>query len=36
MKKSVSTVFADHSALVFVLFTVVTIGLAYYFSFVAR
>jgi hypothetical protein len=36
MKKSVSILFAEHSAWVFVLFTVITIGLAYYFSFVVR
>lgn len=36
MKKSIGTKFAEHSALVFALFTVTTLGLAYFFSFVIR
>lgn len=36
MKKSIGTKFAEHSAMVFVLFTATTLGLAYYFSFVIR
>lgn len=36
MKKSIGTTFAEHSAMVFVLFTGATVGLAYIFSFVVR
>lgn len=36
MKKSISIRFAEHSAIVFTLFMGTIIGLAYYFSFVAR
>ena len=36
MKKSVGTTFAEHSAITFALFILLTLGLAYYFSFVIR